>query len=557
MHLSRLKIHEFRNLRDFEITFTPSVKDADGVAREFKSHAVIGQNGSGKSNMIEAIVTIFRDLDLNEKTEFDYELDYYCRGHLIRVNGATGRVTVTDSNLAITLGEGTDFAISHLARNAKKYLPNHVFAYYSGRSERIEAIFQQHQQRFYKALLDGSDELMRRLFYCRNVHSQFVLLAYLLKEDLECRRILTDLGIEELESVLFVLKRPYWYKTDLAEEILKEGDNRFWYARGIVQTFLDQLWKESIAPIDHSENRLLDFRGRKETQDLLYLFVPDKDALGRVAEQIGEPARFFKYLESTYISDLIDEVRINVKHRDIHGNLNFTQLSEGEQQLLTVLGLMRFTHEDESLFLLDEPDTHLNPLWKLRYFDEIDKVVKLQNGTVAGSSQLIITTHDPLMIGSLRKEQVRILRCEGGKTTVDTPDEHPQGMGVAGLLKSELFGLPSTLDSHTLKQLQRRNELLALKAKKALTAKQEEELRKLRDQLDDLGFSREYRDPLYQQFIEQMYAVRSLPLDKILSPKQLKEQEALAKKIIKKIVRTEKTDELSTLAQELKIAVTK
>ncbi len=103
MHLSRLKIREFRNLRDFEITFTPTAKDADSVVREFKSHAVIGQNGSGKSNMIEAIVTIFRDLDLNQKTEFDYELDYWCRGHLIRVNGATGRVNVTDSDLAITL----------------------------------------------------------------------------------------------------------------------------------------------------------------------------------------------------------------------------------------------------------------------------------------------------------------------------------------------------------------------------------------------------------------------------------------------------------------------
>ena len=350
MHIARLKIKDFRNLRDFEITFTAAAKDAEGVSRDFTSHAVIGQNGSGKSNMIEAIVTIFRDLDLNQKTEFNYELDYWCRGHLVRVDGAEGRVNVTDSNLAITLGEETDHPISHLSRNAKRYLPNHVFAYYSGRSKRVEAIFQQHQQRFYKALLDGSDELLRRLFYCRNVHSQFVLLAYLLKKDPECQRILSDLGIEELDSVLFVLKEPYWFKSDLAEEILTNGDNRFWYARGIVQEFLAQLWKVCIAPIDHSENRTLDFRGRKEKQDLLYLFVPDKTSLERLATEVGEPARFFKYLESTYISDLIDEVRINVKHRDIDGNLNFSQLSEGEQQLLTVLGLMRFTHEDESLF---------------------------------------------------------------------------------------------------------------------------------------------------------------------------------------------------------------
>ena len=396
---------------------------------------------------------------------------------------------------------------------------------------------------------------MRRLFYCRTVHSQFVLLAYLVKDDEECRRILSDLNIEELDSVLFVLKRPYWFKTDMSEEILTEGDERFWYARGIVQEFLSQLWKEAIAPIDHTENRLLDFRGRTEKQDLLYLFVQDKSAVERLANAIGEPARFFKYLESTYISDLIDEVRINVKHRDVDGNVTFSQLSEGEQQLLTVLGLMRFTHEDQSLFLLDEPDTHLNPIWKLRYFDEIENVVKLQDDTAMGDSQLIITTHDPMMIGSLRKEQVRILKSENGRTEVRVPDEHPQGMGVAGLLKSELFGLRSTVDRHTLQQLQKRNELLAKKRRAELSPSEQEELTKLRDYLEDLGFSREYRDPLYQMFIEKMYEVRSQPLDTILTPEELKAQEELAEEIVRELVKRERTDELSALAQELRIQV--
>jgi predicted ATPase len=531
MHLSRLKIREFRNLRDFEITFTPSAKDADGVDRCFRSHAVIGQNGSGKSNMIEAIVTIFRDLDLNQRTDFDYELDYECRGHALRIRaeGDIRRVLIHSPDSPHPQNQ----SLSHLAIKSKAYLPNHVFAYYSGRNERIEAIFQQHQQRFYKALLDGSDELLRRLFYCRNVHSQFVLLAYLLKEDAECRRILTDLGIEELESVLFVLKRPYWYKTDLAEDIMKDGDNRFWYARGIVQTFLDQLWKEAIAPIDHTETRLLDFRGRKETQDLLYLFVPDKSALGRVAEQIGEPARFFKYLESTYISDLIDEVRINVRHRNTNGNLNFTQLSEGEQQLLTVLGLMRFTHEDESLFLLDEPDTHLNPIWKLRYFDEIDKVVKFQSGNASGSSQLIITTHDPLMIGSLRKEQVRILKKDKGRVSVEEPEEHPQGMGFAGLLKSELFGLRSTVDTETRRRLDHRNYLYALGNKRSKS--QDAEMARLSEELSELGFASDFKDPYLEMFVKQM-ALRTEFHKDVLTPDEQAAQDQAASAIIDRIL---------------------
>lgn len=541
MQIQRLKIQNFRNLRDFEIAFTGSLTDTDNTEREFKSHAVIGPNGSGKSNMIEAIVTIFRDLDLNQPTKFAYELDYTCRGHRIQVNAMDekGKVTITEKDF----DNSKEYALSYLSRksesgdNSKKFLPNHIFAYYSGRNVRIEALFQQHQQRFYDALLSGSDELMRRLFYCRSVHSQFVLLAYLLKDDEECRHILSELNIAELDSVLFVLKRPYWYKADMAEEILNNGDNRFWYARGIVQEFLDELWKVAIAPIDHSEKRILDFRGRKEDQDLLYLFVPNKEELGKLADIIGEPARFFKYLESTYISDLIDEVRINVKHRDVEGNINFTQLSEGEQQLLTVLGLMRFTLEDQSLFLLDEPDTHLNPIWKLNYFDEIEKVVKLQDQTALGDSQLIITTHDPLMIGSLRKEQVRILRSVNGAVTVEEPDKHPQGMGIAGLLKSELFGLRSTVDVKTLKRLDRRNFLFSLEEERS--AEQDAELTNLSDELSDLGFSKDFKDPYYSAFVKKM-AKHTKFHKQILSVEELKEQDQIADEIVDEILRKEK-----------------
>ena len=535
MHLERLKIASFRNLRDFEIIFTRSVKDGEGTLRNFKSHAVIGQNGSGKSNMIEAIVTIFRDLDLNPKegTAFGYELDYTCRGHQVKVRSMDGNseVVIADKNES----KPQTRAISYLQRHAEKYLPAHVFAYYSGRNHRIEAIFQRHQEQFYKALLKGDDRSIRRLFYCRNVHSQFVLLAYLLYEDAECKRILDDLGIKELDSVLFSLQRPYWFGDNPSEELLNKGDNRFWYARGIVKDFLSKLWDASIAPIDHSESRVVDFRGRRETKELMYLFVPSSQSLRSLLTLDERPADFFKYLESTYISDLIDAVRINVKHRDVHGNINFTQLSEGEQQLLTVLGLMRFTHEDESLFLLDEPDTHLNPIWKLRYFDEIEKVVKLQDESAnGGDSQLIITTHDPMMVGSLRKEQVRILRkTDKGSVGVHQPDTDPQGMGFAGLLKSELFGLRSTVDSETLRRLDRRNELYAKGGER--TQSENAEMTRLSDELADLGFAKDFKDPYYAKFVERMGKLTQFH-KQTLSAKERAAQDAMADAIIDKIL---------------------
>lgn len=134
-------------------------------------------------------------------------------------------------------------------------------------------------------------------------------------------------------------------------------------------------------------------------------------------------------------------MRITVKKVDEHGGaVSFTQLSEGELQMLTVLGLMRITREDHCLFLLDEPDTHLNPIWKLRYFDDIEGVLGADPGRLdQGQSQILITTHDPMMVGSLRARAGPYPAPRGRWHRGSDAIRAPQGKGVAGLLKSELF----------------------------------------------------------------------------------------------------------------------
>ena len=112
MHLQKLRIADFRNLKDFDINF-----DAG-----FGSHAIIGQNGTGKSNLIEAIVTIFRDLDLRAKTPFGYALEYQCRGHHIQV-------TVEPDRRAQVVIDGDKRSAGYLADHARQYLPSQMFAY--------------------------------------------------------------------------------------------------------------------------------------------------------------------------------------------------------------------------------------------------------------------------------------------------------------------------------------------------------------------------------------------------------------------------------------------
>lgn len=70
MQLKRLALKVYRNLHDVDITFAeefvPSTKSGvDQITKRINSHALIGQNGTGKSNLMEAIITIFRDVDLD------------------------------------------------------------------------------------------------------------------------------------------------------------------------------------------------------------------------------------------------------------------------------------------------------------------------------------------------------------------------------------------------------------------------------------------------------------------------------------------------------------
>jgi predicted ATPase len=614
MQLLRLHIKHFRNLRDVTIEFSThlppaSPQSCEAPPERIRSHVIIGQNGTGKSNLIEALITIFRDIDLNRRAAFDYALEYGIRGHTIRIEADTS----IQSRPSVWV-DGEKVSQEYLTRNdppgktppderrGPRLLPSHIFAYYSGRNERIEALFQDHQKRFNRRqeivaeevlpaeLLQNftgseadiraveaaklreqnrfqqlGDDRLRRLFYCRGGHSQLVLLACLLSEDPVFLKVLANLNIESLESALFVLKEPHRLrekrtggKFEVTE--LNEGDPRFWYARGnVVDEFLDKLWQVAWAPIEQEVDKPIDFRGRTERQKQLYLFVPSQEKLKILGELVGGEDGFFRYAEGAYIGDLIDEVRITVRKRDVQGGkVSFTQLSEGELQMLTVLGLMRITREDHCLFLLDEPDTHLNPIWKLRYFDDIEGVLGAEaEEWRQGESQILITTHDPMMIGSLMREQVHILRREGDRTLVASPDEHPRGMGVAGLLKSELFGLASTLDQRTLEDLQRRNELIAKQAKSGLHQIEKAELERLRHYLDELGFSREHRDPMFQLFVEKMYEARSLPMSQLLSPEQLQEQESLAEKVVRDLVRDERTGELRKLARALDVSAKK
>lgn len=507
MKIHKVYIEKFKNLRQFEIDLSQNEMNT----------VLLGQNATGKSNFIEALVLIFKYLDLEKdppkEFNFKYKIEYECRGKKILVDYLKGKYSfkIRQKNIINEKEEVQEetkgISKSEFFRNKNEYLPKYVFTYYSGISNRLKDHFDEHQKKFYDKIIDADatkdnvDEL-RRLFYVQLVHSYFVLMAFFTYETDETKNFLKKyLLIEDLESVLFKFQRPYFAANK------KFRDLFMWGAKGLVREFLDKLWELALAPIFVEEPYKESFRDKgNKKREFLYLFIQDKKKLQKLAKFYqGGNTELFKALESTYISDLIHEVKVRVKKTNVDGNITFKELSEGEQQLLTVLGLLRFTRDEETLILLDEPDTHLNPLWKWEYLDLLKAVVNkdMSNGKEDNSTQVILSTHDPLVIGSLDKNQVRIFKrdFETGKITAEQPYISPRGLGVAGILTSELFGLPTTLDSETQEKLNKKNQLTIKNGSGVITELEREQLKELSNELNELGFSRTFRDPLYQKFI--------------------------------------------------------
>lgn len=508
--------HQFKNLKNVTIDF-----DQDHWVT-----VVIGWNGTGKSNVLEALAIIFRDLIAKKRTPaFAFELAYRMgAGESLRhihIDADPDRkkepFTIHVASDAQARGEGTltpfiegEEPVSALRGKAIKltaflnadneYLPRYVFSYYSGESPRMHEVFRPYLENYDSKLRNGEDPGLKRLFYAMPVHSQFVLLAFLIQQSDVVRAFLDDhLGLdpdEGIESVLFVLRQPPW------KSKATDGDPRFWNARGVVRDFLSRLYDIALAPVEISR-RVSTSIWNKETLQFKYLYVKNIAALRRLVGN-QSPAQFFRDLESTYVSELIEEVRIRVRLKENDGSVTFRELSEGEQQLLTVLGLLRFTAEDESLFLLDEPDTHLNPRWCVDYLNYLKSFVG-QNSEGRDNSHIVLTTHNPLAIAELVKEQVQILYREAGSRTVraENPAVDPKGMGFAGIVTSDMFGLGTSLDKATNADLLALHQLSTQQT--PLSDADRAKLVEIRTRLEGLDFNFASRDRLEQEYLRARF----------------------------------------------------
>lgn len=356
MKIHSIYIDGYKNLKNMEI-FMP---EDSSVA------AVIGNNGSGKSNILEALTQVFTAVYNEKPVDFRYKICY----------------SIYDDNFEISNLDGVQFL-----KNGKKVkkqdkrgsLPRGIFLYYCGETDRLRKLALDCVDKAFENALKNDGDVTTKYISCVGLREfTAAVLSNAKYENETFRKVCELIGIQEIGGpVEFHLSRPVWSKKAPLTE------DSFWNAQGSVAMLLHML-KDSgeLIKLDKDNalirvNRISDIS--LDSENPFDLFV-----------------RFELLIQAGILSDITFTI---IKDGEA---LSPDMLSEGEKQLAQFLCLLEATKEYRALFLLDEFDSFLHPNWQRRFAEIISEI------HITG--QVLFTTHSPLTLGKMQKESIRILK---------------------------------------------------------------------------------------------------------------------------------------------------
>jgi len=122
------------------------------------------------------------------------------------------------------------------------------------------------------------------------------------------------------------------------------------------------------------------------------------------------------------------------------------ELSDGEHQLLHSLGLCLLFRNTNSLFLLDEPETHFNPDWRANFISRLRQCLP---GDGDAAQEMLITTHTPFLISDSKPEKVLVFKKDevSGEVSISHPDYNTLGASINKITMST-FGKRETIGGH-------------------------------------------------------------------------------------------------------------
>lgn len=367
MKLKQISIQKYKNLVDFKCEFSDS-----------NISAFIGNNGSGKSNLLEAITEVFSYA--KKKCEdklysiivppeiYGCEIEYEKDGifYTLKYNHSEVSLYCGDKSLS--------------KREMNDALPDNILIYYAGETVRQARTAAETFDEKYNYRLKNSDNnsfpgYKYIDYYSVDDLGLLLLTAAVYKGDYY-EKLLTLLKCNEiLPEINIMLQNP-------------KGKNQadadtYWGAKGFVLSFLDTLRKYVSS-----------------TQNLLAYYSMNFKEIESFAKTSKNESEFFAKLKALKNAKYLHWIMLELLREDGE-KFTFDMLSEGEKQLALLYLLTTFTAEDNCLYIFDEFDAYLHLNWQRNFASVIT------NLNING--HIIFTTHSPATISNIKRQNVFIM----------------------------------------------------------------------------------------------------------------------------------------------------
>lgn len=465
MKLIRLKIlDDFRGLNSkFEINFRNDELNED--LSNFHPFCLAGLNGSGKSNVLEALANIFYHLECctngypeyafspKESTPNAYQLEYFIINDtssrkvedLIKVKISKKKDSIPKMSI-----DGEKFKIISETFGSS-FLPDLVVAYSSGENETLSLPFVKMKLFQYDEYLKDFignkiyEKPKSSLLHINYEMSQAVLLTILLFFDDAIKPLQKELGIENIQQFTINLNNNW------QEIIIRQNSSSLDKFSNIVQarTINESEYEKDdkkviIRILEHLSEQIKKLKDSATcsylTDDYMSLdFWVDKNTKETIRNKFdNDPYKFFSvfqmlqalnerveeldekneiYNSKGYYTDYkrsehnwffyFTDYFITQKNEDsnIEKKLLLKQLSDGEQQFLHTLGICLMLQKKRTLLLLDEPETHFNPDWRSKFINILRKTLEA-GGDNFLLKDIILTSHSPFIISDCLPDKV-------------------------------------------------------------------------------------------------------------------------------------------------------
>lgn len=338
--LKSVYIKDYKNIQDQTFDFSSNT----GYI------ALIGLNGSGKSNLLEAISLIFNELYNIKHSEYDnvkgYRITY-------EIDGTSYTYTTLDEhNNIIPLDKGD------------RIFPSSVIACYSGEDPRLWSMaYRPYYLGFFSNALHGKDYVPKTMYinkYCWKI----ALISLLFSLDRDVQQFVKNVLHIDVKNVTIQftyndIENPQPHD---AYNWLNRVKKKFGVDK-IKFTDLRDFGLENIKHMDLTEDKLIFYY-------LYFLHLPKKTP--------NQP-----------IDKLISTISIKLD------SIEFDSLSEGQKKMILIACITRILGDENSLVLLDEPDVHTHIARKKNLLE----MIEIFNG------QTILTTHAPVFVNEIYKRE--------------------------------------------------------------------------------------------------------------------------------------------------------